>query len=108
MALGDRTVVGMNDSKRGAAASWAWLGLIVVAWGGAPALAGSPTKGAPGAVPGAAGNVEMVVFADPRRAPVRLLRGASHPAPPAGAPARAEILTFKPGGPEVRLIRGVA
>jgi hypothetical protein len=49
----------------------------------------------------------MVVFADPRRAPVRLLRGASHPAPPA-APARAEILTFKPGGPEVRLIRGVA
>ena len=101
----------MNDSKRGAAASWAWLGLIVVAWGGAPALAGSPSKGAPGtpgAVPGAAVNVEMVVFADPRRAPVRLLRGASHPAAPVGAPPRTEILTFKPGGPEVRLIRGVA
>jgi len=98
----------MNDSKRGAAASWTWLGLIVVAWSGAPALAGSPAKGAPGAAPGAAVNVEMVVFADPRRAPVRLLRGASHPTAPAGAPARTEILSFKPGGPEVRLIRGVA
>ena len=100
----------MSDSKWGAAACCVRLGLIVVAWGATPALAGAPTQsgpGTPGAAPGATVNVEMVVFADPRRVPVRLLRGVSHPAAPAGS-RRMEILTFKPGGPEVRLIRGIA
>jgi hypothetical protein len=106
MALGEATAAGMNDSKWGAAARCGRLGLMVVCWGVAPALAGAPTQSAP-ATPGPTVNVEMVVFADPRRAPVRLLRGASHPAARAGA-ARVEILTFKPGGPEVRLIRGIA
>src|SRR5260370_2952251 len=110
MALGKATAAGMNDSKWGAAACCARLGLSGVCWGGAPALAGAPTQNgpaSPGATPSTAVSVEMVVFADPRRAPVRLLRGASHPAAPAGA-ARVQILTFKPGGPEVRLIRGIA
>src|SRR5260370_5804018 len=100
----------MNDSKWGAARCCARLGLIVVCWGGAPALAGAPTQNgpaSPGATPSTAVSVEMVVFADPRRAPVRLLRGASHPAAPAGA-ATEPNLTFKPGGPEGRLIPGIA
>jgi len=100
----------MNDSKWGAAACCVRLGLIVVCWSVAPALAGAPTHGEqaiPSALPGATVNVEMVVFADPRRAPVRLLRGVSRPAAPTTA-RRVEILTFKPGGPEVRLIRGIS
>src|SRR5260370_28228643 len=100
----------MNDSKWGAARCCARLGLIVVCWGGAPALAGAPTQNgpaSPGATPSTAVSVEMVVFADSRRAPVRLLRGAPHPAAPARA-ARVQILTLKPRRPGGRLIPGLA
>ncbi len=106
----------MNDRKWGAAACCARLGLIVVAWGVAPALAGAPTQGAPetiGAAPGATVNVEMVVFADPRRAPVRLLRGASHPAAAAGPDTphlgRAEKVGFEDARhAPVTIVRGAA
>jgi hypothetical protein len=108
--LGEATAAAMNDSNWGAAARYVRLGLIVGTWGVAPALAGAPTHGdpvIPSALPGTTVNVEMVVFADKRRAPVRLLRGVSHPSARTGAP-RVEILTFKPGGPEVKLIRGIS
>src|SRR5260370_32010975 len=103
MVLEEATAAGMNDSKWGAAACCARLGLIVVCWGGAPALAGAPTQNgpaSPGATPSTAVSVEMVVFADPRRAPGLLLRGASPPAAPAGA-ARVQMLPFQPRSPEV-------
>src|SRR5207302_1587391 len=78
MRWGEPLLPAMSDSKWRAVACCVRLGLIVVAWGATPALAGAPTQGAPeipGAAPGARVNVEMVVFADTRRAGPGRLRG---------------------------------
>ncbi len=73
----------MSDNQAGmTAARWALLASVAVACGLVSPAAGDPAGGArlvlrafPGVAAGDRVNVEMVSFADPRRAPVQVVRG---------------------------------
>jgi hypothetical protein len=102
----------MSDSQAGlAAARLALLASVAIACGVMSPAAGDPAGGArlvlrafPGVAPGDRVNTEMVSFADPRRAPVQVVRGV----PSAyAAPAGVEILGFgDSGAQQVRVVRG--
>jgi hypothetical protein len=102
----------MSDSQAGmAAARLALLASVAIACGLVPAAIGDPAGGArlvlhafPGVAPGDPVKTEMVSFADPRRAPVQVVRGV--PSPDA-VPAGVEILGFgDSGAQQVRVVRG--
>ena len=108
---------GMSSSTGGASASRAAaLAAVALACGVGSAVAGSPGPNAralPGLAPGGKVAAETVYFADPRRAPVRLLRGLKNAAPaavPAAAPpGHTEIVSFGAGSANrVTVIRGGA
>ena len=101
---------GMTGSRAGALAAIAFACGVGSAFAGD---AGPNTRSVPGLVAGGAVAVETVRFADPRRAPVRLVRGLGNSAPPpAQAPAqpqRTEIVSFGTGfADRVRVVRGGA
>jgi hypothetical protein len=105
------------------------LAAVVLACSVASALAGDPTSGPgaghsggqaagpgasakarplPGLAPGATLSAETVHFADPRRAPVRVMRGPRNPASPIPTAGRTEIVSFGTGFAErVTVIRGI-
>jgi hypothetical protein len=114
------------------------LAVVALACGVGPALAGDPAPGPgaghdggqsagpgaaakartlPGLAPGATLSAETVHFADPRRAPVRVMRGPRNPSSPLPAlspalgPAtgRTEIVSFGTGfAQRVTVVRGIA
>jgi len=104
------------------------LAAVALACGVGSALAGDPATGAgpgggakarplPGLAPGATLSTETVHFADPRQAPVRVMRGPRNPASPLPAlgPApgptagRTEIVSFGTGfARHVTVVRGMA
>jgi hypothetical protein len=102
----------MSDNQAGmTAARWALLASVAVACGLVSPAAGDPAGGGglvqrafPGVAPGDRVNVEMVTFADPRRAPVQVVRGVIRPE---DAAAGVEILGFgDAGAQQVRVVRG--
>jgi hypothetical protein len=102
----------MSDSQAGmTAARWALLASVAVACGLVSPAVGDPAGGArlmlrafPGVAPGDAVKIETVSFADPRRAPVQVVRGVARPE---DAPAAVEILGFgDAGAQQVRVVRG--
>ena len=118
----------MSNGRRGMTSGRAGL-LVAVALvcGVGPALAGDPAAGAgpgggaksrplPGLAPGATLSAETVHFADPRRAPVRVMRGPRNPASPLPASGlapgpttgRTEIVSFGTGfAQRVTVVRGI-
>lgn len=111
----------MSDSQGGMmAARFVLLASVAIACGVTSRAAGDPAGGAlllvhalPGVSPGEPIKTEVVSFADPRRAPVQVVRGASRPeaARPESAPEPArpdvEFLGFgSSGAQQVRVIRG--
>lgn len=125
----------MSNGRRGMSAGRAGLlAAVALACGAGSALAGDPATGdaatgagagraaagkarpLPGLKPGATLSTETVHFADPRRAPVRVMRGPRNPASPlpAAGPApgpaagRTEIVSFGTGFAErVTVVRGM-
>ncbi len=122
----------MSNGRRGMTAGRAGLlaaVALVCSVGSAPAA--DPATGAgpgaaakarplPGLKPGATPSVETVHFADPRRAPVRVMRGPRNPASPLPAPGpasgsapgptmgRTEIVSFGAGvAGQVTVARGI-
>src|SRR5438552_9455938 len=102
----------MSDNQTGIiAARWALLASVAIACALVSPAAGDPAGGArlvmrafPGVTPGERVNVETVSFADPRRAPVQVVRGVARPE---DAPAGVEILGFgDAGAQQVRVVRG--
>src|SRR5438034_5531587 len=109
---GDGGNWGMSDNQAGiTAARWALLASVAVACALVSPAAGDPAGGArlvlrvfPGVAPGERVNVETVSFADPRRAPVQVVRGVARPE---DAAAGVEILGFgASGAQQVRVVRG--
>jgi Transglycosylase SLT domain len=125
----------MSNGRRGMTAGRAGLlAAVALACGAGSALAGDPVTGdaatgagagraaagkarpLPGLAPGATLSTETVHFADPRRAPVRVMRGPRNPASPLPAPipalrpatGRTEIVSFGTGFAErVTVVRGI-
>jgi transglycosylase-like protein with SLT domain len=102
----------MSDSQAGmTAARWALLASVAVACGLVSPAVGDPAGGArlmlrafPGVAPGDAVKIETVSFADPRRAPVQVVRGVARSE---DASAAIEILGFgDAGAQQVRVVRG--
>ena len=102
----------MSDSQAGiAGARLALMASIAVACVIVAPAAGDPAGGArvvlralPGVTPGDPVNIEMVTFTDPRRAPVKVVRGVARPE---DASAGVEILGFgASGAQQVRVVRG--
>lgn len=116
----------MDSRSRVSAWRVAALAALALAGGAGSAPAGDPGPSAPalpGLAPGAAADVETVTFADPHRAPVRVVRGPAQPSPPlraaarpippparpAGAPVTREVVSFGTGfASEVTVIRGAS
>jgi hypothetical protein len=99
----------MSDSRTGlAAARLALLASVAFAWG-AGSAAGDPAGGArPLALPGLSADQlvksETVRFADPRRRPVQVMRGAPRPE---DKPPGIEFVGFgSTGAQQVRVVRG--
>jgi hypothetical protein len=120
----------MSNGRRGLTAGRAGLlAAVALACGVGAALAGDLASGPgaaakarplPGLKPGATPSVETVHFADPRRAPVRVMRGPRNPASPVPAPGpavnpapgpttgRTEIVSFGAGSvQQVTVARGI-
>ena len=125
----------MSNGRRGMTAGRAGLlAAVALVCGVGSALAGDPATGdaatgagagraaaakarpLPGLKPGATLSAETVHFADPRSAPVRVMRGPRNPAsplPPLGpapgpAAGRTEIVSFGTGFAErVTVVRGI-
>jgi len=102
----------MSDNQAGIiAAKWALLASVAIACGLVSPATGDPAGGArlvmrafPGVAPGERVNVETVSFADPRRAPVQVVRGVARAE---DAAAGVEILGFgDAGAQQVRVVRG--
>src|SRR3981189_2745261 len=93
----------MSDNQAGmTAARWALLASVAVACGLVSPSVGDPAgrprlvlRAFPGVAAGDRVNVEMVSFADPRRAPVQVVRGLARPE---DAAAGGEILGFGDAG----------
>ena len=127
----------MSIGRRGMIAGRACvLAVVALACGDGTALAGDPAAGAdprpgtaakprsfPGLAPGVTASAETVVFANPRHAPVQVMRGPRRPqtilAPrPVAGPAlgrtepalgRTEIVSFGTGfAQQVTIVRGMA
>jgi hypothetical protein len=106
----------MSNRRRGATAARAGVLAAVAAaaigCGSGSALAGDAkpqTHGLPHLAAGAPVAVETVFFGDPRRAPVRLVRGLQRPAPPPVPSQSTEIVSFGNGTAErVTVVRGGA
>src|SRR5260370_4893073 len=107
----------MRNGRRGVACV-AMLAVVGIACGISAALAGDANRNArplPGLASGGKLAVETVYFADPRQAPVALVRGPHAAPPPLRAPSlpavpqRVEILSFGTGfADRVKVIRGGA
>ncbi len=101
----------MSNGRRGVTASRAGaLAAIALACGVGSAFAGDAGPNArslPGLAAGGPVAVETVFFADPRHAPVRLMRGQRNSAPPPAQPGRTEIVSFGSGHADrVTVVRG--
>jgi hypothetical protein len=63
----------------------------------------------PGHAPGQRVHVQTVAFADPRRAPVKVIRGDARQAPPPRVAQSVEIVSFVRGrAQQVTVVRGIA